>query len=810
MLLLCRVGNQAVLLGPKCQFSSYPAKSWELDTSTALYHHMAGSSHSVPVQKRANGVGSSCRGKSPGRLVQRRERSPGKAERLREDFGNHKHDPEQHLASLSRTRASTPPSHRRRRDHSTDRRRSASRGSVRRSTGKDRRGTHRERSRERIHHRSKSDRHTSTSHKRNRSRSVSSGVEGTHRFKRKRSVSPFATSSFGAHYRSKSQGRAHTKSRSPTPTGATTLSSHQPASHAHVISKSGESSNDGPLSREEGSARKLTALRTRSAQEEGENSGTGPRLASNVSGAHDRSPSHRVQSLKAASDEKDSRAWDFGRSRSLRARNPSRPNRHSLSRSQRSRSPLGNALKRRSLEYSDAWEDAVHPALSPAPRAREAPIKDSSQSDEIRTTQSADMYNRGHYDPRYGSYPPQHSYYPNHSYPPSSYGSHAGSPSHAYGPPHSQHSYNAPHPSLQPSVPYHQPPSSRHPGTPNHSNHAPSRDPAARPAPRGTLAARGGRGHFANLSWTPGDGTKGGQLVQPGDEDGERSGSASSKLIQMSHADAADEDDNPFRPPADLRAEDESVAKKRKTSVPDKAHTRSTSGAATIAVASGAIGQAESGQNKISFSIKGRANAAAAEKSSVSAPNPQASPETSKKVRVVESPLVQNSVPKSKNYEGNKRVESPARKGDSPRVKTQIVRKKRLKPKPTLSDEFAQSDSVYFRKTGNDSVVGSGTYGKVYKAVHVYTKEMVALKKIRMEGERDGVSGLAASNVPVPLLILYSSLSQRSARSSSYSHSSTPTSWHCKRSWLSVTTVSWSLNISHTTSRACSIIPPSF
>lgn len=45
---------------------------------------------------------------------------------------------------------------------------------------------------------------------------------------------------------------------------------------------------------------------------------------------------------------------------------------------------------------------------------------------------------------------------------------------------------------------------------------------------------------------------------------------------------------------------------------------------------------------------------------------------------------------------------------------------------------------MYYRKTGNESVVGSGTYGKVYKAVHVYTNDKVALKKIRMEGERDG------------------------------------------------------------------------
>ena len=64
---------------------------------------------------------------------------------------------------------------------------------------------------------------------------------------------------------------------------------------------------------------------------------------------------------------------------------------------------------------------------------------------------------------------------------------------------------------------------------------------------------------------------------------------------------------------------------------------------------------------------------------------------------------------------------------------------KRIKPRPTLPPEFATSDSVYYRRPGNESVVGSGTYGKVFKAIHVYTKNMVALKKIRMEGERDGV-----------------------------------------------------------------------
>ncbi|KAK5088113.1 serine/threonine protein kinase, CMGC, CDC2/CDK subfamily [Lithohypha guttulata] len=58
--------------------------------------------------------------------------------------------------------------------------------------------------------------------------------------------------------------------------------------------------------------------------------------------------------------------------------------------------------------------------------------------------------------------------------------------------------------------------------------------------------------------------------------------------------------------------------------------------------------------------------------------------------------------------------------------------------KPTLTPAMAASESVYYRKPGNESVVGAGTYGKVFKAIHIFTKDLVALKKIRMEGERDG------------------------------------------------------------------------
>lgn len=75
-----------------------------------------------------------------------------------------------------------------------------------------------------------------------------------------------------------------------------------------------------------------------------------------------------------------------------------------------------------------------------------------------------------------------------------------------------------------------------------------------------------------------------------------------------------------------------------------------------------------------------------------------------------------------------------------PTLRTRKVKKvmRRLKERPVLPEDMARSKSVYFRKPGNESVIGSGTYGKVFKGVNVYTRNLVALKRIRMEGERDG------------------------------------------------------------------------
>ncbi|KAK4542306.1 hypothetical protein LTR36_006959 [Oleoguttula mirabilis] len=337
------------------------------------------------------------------------------------------------------------------------------------------------------------------------------------------------------------------------------------------------------------------------------------------------------------------------------------------------------------------------------------------------------MYNRGPpYGPGY-QYPPQHPAYGHQGYPPQGYPPHAPSPMSGYPPQLSQYQYQQTPPS-QPGVPYYQPkPSRQFSNTPSH--------PGNQTPQRGGPAVRGGRGHFANLSWTPGDGVKGGHLVQPGDKSREGSVSAAPPPKDTDPED----DENPFRPPADLRAEDESATKKRKpTPTGPAAQTVSLSTRPKTAAEKEA--DAEKERNKISFSIKGRASQQVAATEKVqSSIKPETSPLVSKKAPATLSPLAQTVVvPKSTNYVGNTRVEAPGRPPSPPRVRKETVRKKRIKARPTLSEDFAQSDSVYYRKTGNESVVGSGTYGKVYKAIHVYTGRMVALKKIRMEGERDG------------------------------------------------------------------------
>ena len=45
--------------------------------------------------------------------------------------------------------------------------------------------------------------------------------------------------------------------------------------------------------------------------------------------------------------------------------------------------------------------------------------------------------------------------------------------------------------------------------------------------------------------------------------------------------------------------------------------------------------------------------------------------------------------------------------------------------------------------------IGEGTYGVVYKAKDTYTKEFVALKKIKLENEDEGVPSTAMREISI-------------------------------------------------------------
>ncbi|KAG0646472.1 CTD kinase subunit alpha [Hyphodiscus hymeniophilus] len=183
-----------------------------------------------------------------------------------------------------------------------------------------------------------------------------------------------------------------------------------------------------------------------------------------------------------------------------------------------------------------------------------------------------------------------------------------------------------------------------------------------------------------------------------------------------------------FRPSKELRVEDKEATKKTDEEQMPPPNRPPPTGP-----------QSQQNPNKFSFAFKA---------SSKPTPTPP-KPEISQKLNAVPArrdvqtsperprgPSVSRSIP----TEPASARRQDAREPPPPAPTTRKVKKimKRPKPRPQLPEEFKTSDSVYFRKPGNESVVGSGTYGKVFKAINVYTKNLVALKKIRMEGERDG------------------------------------------------------------------------
>ena len=301
----------------------------------------------------------------------------------------------------------------------------------------------------------------------------------------------------------------------------------------------------------------------------------------------------------------------------------------------------------------------------------------------------------------------------------------------------------------------------------------------------GIQAPRGRGGHFQNLQWTASGGTRGRGQTDQSHSTLHQSQSPPSVQQQQSFEKppvTPDDDDNPFRPSKDLQVEDQSAndidmqngASPDGKKMPPPSRQPSSSS------------QSKEG-SKFSFAFKAKA-----------VPPPAAKPVPALAQKMKEGLArkdVQADTTKHKIAPASSREIVPTRSRPDHRVDTRPDRReerrdreyrdeyryrddrrgereyreerrtdhraerrpererererspglkkekrimKRMKPRPTLPADFAASDSVYYRKPGNESVVGSGTYGKVFKAIHVYTKNLVALKKIRMEGERDG------------------------------------------------------------------------
>lgn len=311
----------------------------------------------------------------------------------------------------------------------------------------------------------------------------------------------------------------------------------------------------------------------------------------------------------------------------------------------------------------------------------------------------------------------------------------------------------------------------------------------------GIQAPRGRGGHFQNLQWTASGGTRGrGQTDQSHSTLHQAGQSQSPPAPQQQQAPpektiVAEDDDNPFRPSKDLQVEDQSGKDIEMESATDVKKMpppvrQSSEGSQTKEASkfSFAFTKAKAAPPPVSKLVPDLAQKM---KDIPTRKNPQ-SEKAKSKVDLASTLSRDPTSSKSRaerhtdsrtnrrddrrdrdnrdehHYRDERRSERdprderrfdhraerrPERERDRERERERVRSPaptkekrilKRMKPRPTLPADFAASDSVYYRKPGNESVVGSGTYGKVFKAIHVYTKSLVALKKIRMEGERDG------------------------------------------------------------------------
>ncbi|KAM7202756.1 hypothetical protein V8F20_004270 [Naviculisporaceae sp. PSN 640] len=289
----------------------------------------------------------------------------------------------------------------------------------------------------------------------------------------------------------------------------------------------------------------------------------------------------------------------------------------------------------------------------------------------------------------------------------------------------------------------------------------------------GPGSSRGGhRGGFKSTQWNANPQTASGHNTPRAGEEAEQHATANDPSPKNVPAQASasedvameDASENPFRPSKDLQVEDISRVEKTKEEEMPPPNRAPPSGP-----------QSQT-PNKFSFSMK------TASKPVVAVPRPEISskfnaPPAPREPREAQQKPAQKSIPdrpappaaprsdRDRNdrhdrhdrsglprnvptepasaratRQPDRRQHDHSKPAEPAAPRTRKVKKimKRLKERPVLEPDMARSKSVYFRKPGNESVIGSGTYGKVFKGVNVYTKNLVALKRIRMEGERDG------------------------------------------------------------------------
>ena len=258
-----------------------------------------------------------------------------------------------------------------------------------------------------------------------------------------------------------------------------------------------------------------------------------------------------------------------------------------------------------------------------------------------------------------------------------------------------------------------------------------------RPGPSfrgGGYPSRGARGGgFKSGPWNP---NSQGSSTHNSTHGSPASASNHAEQQAPSNEDAALEDgENPFRPSKDLQVEDTSKSEQvEEERMPPPARAPPTGPQAS----------------KFSFAFKPASKPAVtapkaeiAQKFNAAAPRREGTQQNEEKDHRDLPRGVPTEPASSRARAEQQRQQRPEPPAPRPHPAPPRVRKvkktmRRLKHRPTLPEDLASSTSVFYRKPGNESVVGSGTFGKVFKSQNVYTKNLVALKKIRMEGERDG------------------------------------------------------------------------